>query len=281
MARPPHTSSAAALVMLLLAVPVSAQAQEPDFPYTLSNQDWALAAAGVATSLLGAYAVDGVEPISLTEIRALDRQAVNGFDRNTTNNWSPTWQDRSDWPRDILVVSSALVAGIPGLLGGEWGEVATLGTIFLEAAAFTTGATYAAKGMAGRTRPCAYNPSLTPEERLAIAGSGSSVHLSFFSGHTSAAFAAATLMSTIYTDLHGFSTASKILWGSSLSLATVTAYARVKGGMHFPSDVIVGAVVGSAIGYLVPALHRKRSDDGIRISAGPGGLQMSLAVGGR
>jgi len=35
-----------------------------------------------------------------------------------------------------------------------------------------------------------------------------------------------------------------------------TAYLRVKAGKHFPTDVIVGAVIGSAVGYAVVSLHK-------------------------
>ena len=231
---------------------------------------------------LGLYLVGQTDPITLAEITAIDRQNVNGFDRGTTHNWSPTWQDRSDWPRNIVVLASALVAGAPWALDGRFSNSVTLGTIVVEAAALTAGVTYIAKGLASRARPYVYNTSLTPEQRYALAGpDDSSVHQSFFSGHTSSAFAAATLLSTMYADLYGPSTASKIMWGTSLSLAAVTGYARVKGGVHFPSDVLVGAAVGAAIGHLVPTLHRTDADHPLGISAGPGGVQLSLAVGGR
>lgn len=271
----------AALLLLAACMAAPLEAQDRPFPYSLTQQDLALASAGVATSLLGWRAVDGVAPISLTEIRSLDARGVNSFDRNTIRNWSTTWQDLSDWPRDALIVGSALLTGAAPLIEGEWGEVATLGTIFIETAAITTGVTYTVKGLASRTRPYAYNTDLTPEERLEIAGSGGGVHLSFFSGHTSAAFAAATLMSTVYSDIHGLTTTAKVIWISSLSLASVTGYARIQGGMHFPTDVIVGALVGSAIGHLVPRLHRKGTEGPLSLSAGPGGFGLSLAVGGR
>ncbi len=270
------------LLCLFAATPRSGQAQERPFPYALDNQDWVIAPAGLASTALGIYLVGQTDPITLAEITALDREDVNGFDRGTTHNWSPTWQDRSDLGRNIVVVAAGLLSWAPFALDGHWSNTVTLGTMLVEAATLTAGVTYIAKGLAGRARPYVYNTSLTPEERYALTGPGdASVHQSFFSGHTSSAFAAATLLSTIYTDLYGSSTASKIVWGSSLSLAAFTGYARVKGGVHFPSDVIVGAAVGAAIGYLVPVLHRVDSDQPLSISAGPGGVQLRLAVGGR
>ena len=43
--------------------------------------------------------------------------------------------------------------------------------------------------------------------------------------------------------------------GAALAPATV-GFLRVKGGKHFPTDVLTGLVVGAATGYLVPRLHK-------------------------
>ncbi|HSG49953.1 MAG TPA: phosphatase PAP2 family protein, partial [Longimicrobiales bacterium] len=129
----------------------------------------------------------------------------------------------------------------------------------------------------GRTRPFTHNTSLTVDDRLGLAnGDPQDAYQSFFSGHAAAAFALATLMSTVYTDIHGRSTASDLLWASSLSVAGFTAYARVKAGMHYPSDVLVGAAVGSAIGLAVPWLHRAGERAPVDVAAGPGGVVVRL-----
>jgi hypothetical protein len=36
---------------------------------------------------------------------------------------------------------------------------------------------------------------------------------------------------------------------------------RVQAGKHFPTDVLVGAAVGSAIGYFIPYFHRQKSNN--------------------
>lgn len=38
-------------------------------------------------------------------------------------------------------------------------------------------------------------------------------------------------------------------------MATATSNLRVRAGLHFYSDVILGGLIGSAVGYAVPALH--------------------------
>jgi membrane-associated phospholipid phosphatase len=269
------------LLALLCSSPSLALAQERPFPYELTKKDGFIAPIGMASGMLGLYLSSKVDPLSMAEINALDRHDVNGLDRGATHNWSPRWSNRSDKPRNILLASSVLVATGPFVLRGEWSNARTMATLFLEAASLTTAATYIVKGLAGRVRPYAYNTSLTPEERLAAVGPDDpSGRQSFISGHASSAFTAATLLSTIYGDLYGPTPASKIIWVSSLSLASLTAYGRVKAGVHFPTDVLAAALVGTAVGYLVPAIHRRDGDSGVSVSAGLGSIQIRLAVGG-
>jgi len=272
---------AVVLVTLLSLTPHSGQAQVRSFPYELDGRDKVIVPAGLAVTGLGIYLADQADPITLAEITVLDREDVNGFDRRATYNWSTDWAETADWTKNTLVLGSVLVTGTPLVLDGEWSNVLILGTMFVETFSLNVGVTAITKALAGRIRPYAYNTALTAEERYAIAGpDDASVHRSFFSGHTSMAFAAATFLSTTYADVHGPTTTSKVIWASSLSLAALTAYARVEAGKHFPTDVIVGAAVGSAIGYLVPALHRVGADHPVSVSAGPGSVRIRLAVGG-
>ena len=46
--------------------------------------------------------------------------------------------------------------------------------------------------------------------------------------------------------------------------------------MHYPTDVIAGAIVGSAIGYLVPTLHRKGREGRLGLVVTP--TQMGLRL---
>lgn len=270
------------LPSLLSLCPSRGEAQERPFPYELTNQDGIVAPITTVSGVLGLILASKTDPVTLDEIYSLDRDNVNNFDRGATYNWSTMWQDKSDHPRNLLLATSVLLSGVPLALHGERSDAVTMGVIFLEAASLTTAATYILKGVGKRLRPYTYNTSFTPEERLAVSGPDDpSVRQSFISGHASSAFAVATLLSTVFEDVHGSSTTSKIVWASSLSLASLTAYGRVKGGVHFPSDVLTGAALGAAIGYLVPALHRVDADEGVSLSVGPGSVQLRLAVGGR
>ena len=145
--------------------------------------------------------------------------------------------------------------------------------MFAEAYAIMGGVTYLTKVATARKRPYLYNTDLTPEERL---GAEDDPKSSFFSGHAAAAFTAAAFLSKVFTDVHGTSVWSTLVWGSSLSLAAYASFARVKAGVHFPTDVIAGAAVGFAVGYLVPVLHKKERGDRVQVAAGPNMISINL-----
>ncbi len=71
---------------------------------------------------------------------------------------------------------------------------------------------------------------------------GAPSSLSFPSAHATASFAAATAMSRIAPELR------VALFGAAALMAVTRPYL----GMHYPSDVVVGAALGTALGAVVP-----------------------------
>ncbi len=96
---------------------------------------------------------------------------------------------------------------------------------------------------------------------------------SFYSGHTSFAFTVATSAATIATIRDR--PYAPWMWAVGETMATGVAYLRVAGDAHWFSDVAVGAVVGSAVGFAVPwFMHRVRMHPGLDIRPTPGGLAL-------
>ena len=110
-----------------------------------------------------------------------------------------------------------------------------------------------AKFTVRRPRPYAYGPAYEPDQ-----DHGNNASLSFFSGHTSLAFSMATSYSYLFSKRHPDSPLVIPVWIGTHALAATTAGLRVGAGKHFWSDIVVGAAVGSLIGYMVPYLHTSR-----------------------
>jgi undecaprenyl-diphosphatase len=121
------------------------------------------------------------------------------------------------------------------LIGGE-DRFRAVGAAFLATGA-GIGLFLKLKKVTGRRRPCALEPhcwaKLLPPDQF-----------SFPSGHTITAFAVAVSLSLFYPAL---------LAGLFFCAVSVAA-SRVLLGMHFLSDVVAGAAIGSILGYTSASL---------------------------
>jgi hypothetical protein len=81
-------------------------------------------------------------------------------------------------------------------------------------------------------------------------------YLSYFSGHAAFTFASASLTCFQHTrwDLWG-NTPAWVPCATSYTLAATTALLRVAADRHYITDIATGAVVGTAVGLVVPWFH--------------------------
>jgi undecaprenyl-diphosphatase len=110
------------------------------------------------------------------------------------------------------------------------------------------------KAAVGRTRPY-----------LALAGvrplADAPVDPSFPSGHACGAFAVALFLVVVLrsTGVPGWRPASvRLLQTGMLVVAAGVAWSRVRLGVHYPSDVAAGALLGSAVGSYAAWLFSRR-----------------------
>jgi membrane-associated phospholipid phosphatase len=100
-------------------------------------------------------------------------------------------------------------------------------------------------------------PRSRPEGAVCDPGSQYDPHCvrSFWSGHAANVFAAASLVCVEHgaLDLYG-GKADAAACGASLAAASAVGLLRIVSNDHYASDVIVGAAVGAATGYLMPNL---------------------------
>jgi membrane-associated phospholipid phosphatase len=84
---------------------------------------------------------------------------------------------------------------------------------------------------------------------------------SFFSGHIEMIAAPTFLMAKVYSDYYPESNMIWAYYGFAITITTATSYLRLKSGEHFPSDIVLGAVVGALAGILVPEYHKNHNSD--------------------
>lgn len=249
---------------IILLIPLIVFSEEPNnFPYELNlKKEISLIAGGTLLNLsyIGLKESDYVKVLSESELFNLNSNQINAFDRNATTNWNPDHAEYSDYIRNSLRYLPAAYA-IPFLKTKSWDKILTLGFIYAEGYYLTVGATRCTKILVQRKRPYLYNTTTIAEnEKLDLLDDENS-YFSFFSGHTSSAFYSATFISKAFYDIYGPNEWFYIISTISYSAATTVAYLRVSSGKHYPTDVIIGAVIGTAIGYLVPEFHKKKNSD--------------------
>ncbi len=132
-------------------------------------------------------------------------------------------------------------------------------TALLATQAYITGASLESvlKFLSGRTRPSYYGAGVQAEPRFlgpfsktAKDASGQKVYSSFPSGHTTVAFAAATVFASEYKNI----TIVPII---AYSAATLIGISRITENKHWATDVLVGAAVGFLAGKnVVNNYHR-------------------------
>lgn len=202
---------------------------------------------------------------------------VNSFDKWGHDNIK--WSSTGAANKAVYVTGYALAPmaafGLDALAAGlddRLSEFLPDALIIAEAAALSAFTTELVKIATGRQRPRAHfgGGSTSPSDNN-----------SFYSGHTSLAFSLAAASGTVAT-MRGYRYAP-LVWGTGMAIAATTGYLSIAADRHYLTDVIAGAVIGSAFGVGIPYLfHRPRDKaQDTMVSALPvegGGL---LSVSGR
>lgn len=147
--------------------------------------------------------------------------------------------------RFITNSDTYVIIGAPVILAGAGlirDDDTMLRSAFVIAASsiVNAGVTSALKYSINRERPFETYPDIL---KKAKAGSPS-----FPSGHTSSAFATATSLSLVYPEWY--------VIVPSFAYAGTVAYSRMHLGVHYPSDVAAGALIGAGCAYLTYKVNK-------------------------
>lgn len=189
--------------------------------------------------------------MSTTDSSQLNRQDLFFFDRWVAGAYSPTAAMASDL---VVIPFCALPTALAAWDGWKEGKGLKPGlvdaVVFGEALAFSSALDLMVRSLQIHPRPLVYGTEAPQMNRSAGEASGS-----FYSGHSNAAFLAATYLAYTYPLRHPEFKQKGLLWVGSLAVASGVAGLRVVAGKHFPSDVIVGAAAGSFFGWAFAKMH--------------------------
>ena len=228
-------------LVLLALVAITPTAAADNTPWYREPTTHVVITAAIATAKVAAdtIAEDALAPDACRwcEPLAIDRRVRDAV----------VWRHpaRADVLADISAYALAPALGL-GLLAVTRPDHAGSGWFHdalpvVETVVITQAITHAAKLAFGRARP--YARFGTPPPR-------SEDNLSFWSGHTSFAFALLTSTAVVASE-RGYASGPAI-WGTGLAVGMATAYLRIAADKHYLTDVLVGAAFGVGCGLVIP-----------------------------
>jgi hypothetical protein len=232
-----------AVALLVAQRPAHAETSEPSGPAFELKPELDLPLYGLALVMVGGRLVYKQTAFCAPQCNSSD---VNSFDRVTAGYWSPAWQHASSY---VLAAQGAAAAAV--LFGDEGFRRGLNDAVVVgESALMSLGVGSMIAVAVQRPRPFLYG-SKAPADARTSPDAG----LAFVSSHAAVSFALVTSTAVAMHRLHPHARAPWIVLAVGGAAGVFVATARVLGGMHFISDVIGGAVVGSSVGVLLPSLH--------------------------
>ena len=239
------------------------------FPYALGWKKDGPLAGGVLFMAALAYGVPRSKPVyTAQDFSGLNSSSVNGLDRGATRYYSPG----DDRLRTYILAGTGITGAalLPAILyksGGSrfWNHCIIVGTMYAEGLAFNLGANEWCKKFVDRARPYAYNKGLTYAQK-----SSQDYSSSFYSTTTALQWYTAGFIAAVVNDLCPGSSWKYVVWGGAAAFSIAEGYLSVRSGQHFPTDVVMGALIGGVTGVLIPALHRKKGAKDRSFSVFPG-----------
>ena len=267
----------------LLASAETVVAQEPRSPVALPELHWR------SDGLLGAASLAGIViglelPVTRRDVPAqgLDPSTIGWkVDRDIVGDPS-TGADKAS---DIFLLATVLAPPVlawatqPGVHGLDRFRrpVVLYGQSLLLAEACVQ----LLKPAADRARPFTYLPASERPSDGSYDVTTRDAFVSMPSGHSALGFAAASFAATDNLLVRPQAGTAEHVAVATIgaALAGFTGNLRVRADQHFPTDALVGSLIGTASGVSVPMLHHYLLSDGRRMPH-PGGHAWLISAGG-
>lgn len=210
---------------------------------------------GAITSQIGLSRVNGKDGIEEDYLPTIVAKGIGKFDQWSLRQNTDKMREAAETSDKIFLggIAMPLVLFLDKKIRKRWYDI---GLMYAEAQMLNSNFyswSPAGPTFVERYRPAVYYENLPLEER-----NYGRLRNSFYSGHTATVAVGTFFTAKVYSDYHPELGAKKyILYGIALVPATLVGIYRIKALRHFPSDVVIGGIVGAGIGILIPELHRK------------------------
>lgn len=221
-----------------------AQKKDP-FELTLTKEA-VLITSGAAAGITALSILLNMEQLKIDEINSLNSLNVNEFDLSAIG---PLEDDHLG---DALLFSSYLMP--LSFLANDYArkDFGNLVIMYGEVLLINASINGIVKGITKRVRPFAYDKQSPLDEKATV-----NARLSFYSGHVSISAANSFFTASVLNEYLDNHTTKTLIWSAAFLYPAIVSYSRINSHQHFPTDVIVGYIVGAAIGYLIPLIHKR------------------------
>lgn len=182
-------------------------------------------------------------------MKNLDKDLFLSFNQSGSESWDFFWTLLTDKYLAIPVFALLLLIV---LLKYKFKTAFVVGVFMVALIGVTYVFSSVVKSTVQRPRPCSINSPIKDEVRIVSDGvfgnlTTSNVEkcekFSFFSSHAAVSFALALFFGLIISKIASVWLFVLIIW------ATLVSISRIYLGFHYPSDILVGAIVGGVFGY--------------------------------
>lgn len=242
------------LILPLLALVLGlSRVNASEYSLNLST-DIPVTAMAIITSGFGTYLYSQME----VPKQVMNPNHLLPWDKKVAGRYSKGADQASD--------IGALLAITPLVIGGtalysrqsDLREFGTFSLMLVQSVLFQSGINLAVRASQLWPRPYVYATSGEGFEKSQNAKG--EAYGSFFSGHASAAFTVAVFTSEWFNETHPNSANTGVVRALAFSLAGIEGVLRIAAGKHYPTDVLVGALVGTSVSYGVLFMHKKRNE---------------------
>jgi len=203
---------------------------------------------------------------SVFEIGSLDQtniEEINSIDRVVAGRWDIIAKSNGKIFKNIAIY---LIPLSLFFFTGNIKRRLALFFIFSQGYYLTETLTGLAKGLVDRYRPFAYITH-TEIEKLSIKAKGKfmedivdyDILNSFFSGDASITAFGFMFFAISYSLFYKHSKLKTVIWTIAIIGTVLGCYFRALSGKHFPTDVLLGGLVGTAIAYGIVKIHENAS----------------------